>query len=187
MTTAVQNLVGKRFSRWTVLANAGRDKSGLAIWRVKCDCGKEADIRGYNLQVGYSKCCRKCAAFVKGCSRYREYGVWRGMIQRTSPAATGNSKINYYDRGIRACSRWIGPDGFFNFLADMGRRPSDRHQLDRIDNDGNCEPSNCRWATREENQSNKRKNNYLRNASDHDLVGEALRRGFIIYKQDRNN
>jgi hypothetical protein len=79
--------------------------------------------------------------------------VWKAMRQRcNNPSATGFS--DYGGRGIKVCERW--DSSYANFLADMGRRPSAKHSLDRINNDGNYEPGNCRWVTWSEQMRNRR-------------------------------
>ena len=81
-----------------------------------------------------------------------EYNAWLAAKQRCEGLTLAGYK-NYGGRGIKVCERW--KRSFENFLADMGRRPSVRHSLDRIDVNGNYEPGNCRWATRKEQNLNK--------------------------------
>lgn len=76
-----------------------------------------------------------------------EHYIWRGMLRRKK-----NSRSAKYYENVEVCDRWLS---FDNFLADMGRRPTENHSLDRINNGGNYEPENCRWATRSEQQKNK--------------------------------
>jgi len=81
----------------------------------------------------------------------REYNAWKEMRKRCT-LGYYRSK-DYADRGIKVCERW---DYFENFILDMGCKPSSKHSLDRIDNDGNYEPSNCKWSTVVEQNNNQR-------------------------------
>jgi hypothetical protein len=94
------------------------------------------------------------------------------MIARcTHPSAP--SYPNYGGRGITVCDRWSGPEGIANFIADVWPKPGDEYSLDRIDNDGNYEPGNVRWATRQEQQANQRKR--VTQASHAELLAENAR------------
>ena len=94
-------------------------------------------------------------ATTHGKSNLSEYNVWHAMTQRCS-IESDKRYPDYGGRGIRVCERWLGEDGINNFLSDMGPRPSPKHSLDRIDVDGNYEPTNCRWATAKEQRANQR-------------------------------
>ena len=87
-----------------------------------------------------------------------EYRVWQGMRRRCQDKFV-EAYACYGGRGIRVCERW---SSFKNFLLDMGPRPSDSHQIDRIDNDGNYEPRNCRWVTAGTNSRNRRNSRILK-------------------------
>lgn len=84
-----------------------------------------------------------------------EYLTYHAMLQRCLNP-DHQSYSGYGGRGITVCKRWLGKNGFHHFLVDMGRRPSKKHSLDRIDNDGRYTPKNCRWATRTQQQRNRR-------------------------------
>lgn len=92
---------------------------------------------------------------------YKEYSVWRGIQARCYTSNRKDSHL-YFDKGIKVCDRWLEPkSGFFNFLADMGERPTDKHSIDRIDGSKGYSPDNCRWATAAEQGRNQITNKYL--------------------------
>lgn len=161
---------GERFNRLTVLGDrepfVRRDGRRTAIWRCRCDCGNEVDVRAYSLKVGKTKSCgclndeqrvitgraKATHGATTGRAETREYVAWKAMIQRCEYAGA-SSYPQYGGRGIRVCEAWRR--SFEKFFADMGPKPSAIHSMDRIDSTGNYEPGNCRWATRTEQNRNR--------------------------------
>lgn len=157
------DLTGMKFGRLTVLGVSHRvEKTKKIYWNAICDCGTPVATCGGRMKSGMTQSCgclcreRLLNANLRhGRSHTPIHGIWSGMIQRCSPKAAKHCIADYYGRGIRVCERW---HTFEKFLEDMGERPSLNHTLDRIDNDGDYEPSNCRWVTQREQCRNTRRN-----------------------------
>ena len=123
-------------------------------WVCKCDCGNRVELTDRVILGGKTKSCG-CDHHWKthGQSDTVEYQTWRSMLKRCENPKYHNYRL-YGGRGVKVCERW---HQFENFFADMGPRPSDKHSIDRINNDGNYEPGNCRWATWSEQRLNQRR------------------------------
>ena len=148
------DLTGQRFGRLiAVEPTEERISHRCVVWRCLCDCGRECFVSSLNLRQGHTKSCGCFALDVRtshGRAATGEYKSWHGMIDRCE-----NSKhpkfARYGGRGIFACKRW---HVFENFFKDMGPRPKGT-SIDRINNDGNYEPGNCKWSTPTEQNNNR--------------------------------
>ena len=180
--------IGEKFNRLTIINEYSRNGKRLALCR--CECGTEKEIKKCKVTSGETKSCgclvaeasRKTINEIRktrilspaarsrmgGATRFipkhgarntPEYHIWVSMKARCLNHNCENYE-SYGNRGIVLCNEWR--DSFESFLNDMGKRPSPSHSLDRINNDGDYRPDNCRWATPKEQQRNKRTNRRIK-------------------------
>lgn len=156
------DLTGIQFKYLFVLRRVKDDKNYNTRWLCECTCGRRHIIYGDNLRrrpetscgcVKGDKITKRKIKHGHSMNKTAEYRAWGAMINRCYNPIESKSKRHYYDKNITVCDRWL--KSFDNFFLDMGKRPSDKHSLDRIDVYGNYEPNNCRWATIEVQANNK--------------------------------
>ena len=149
-------MAGKRFGKLTVVKYYGLDKYGQALWVCKCDCGNKTIVNGCHLRSGHTKTCRKC--FLEEGQNERVYRIWRNILTRCYNTKSKRYK-NYGGRGIVMCSEWRNNFKLF-YDWSMKNGYNDRLTIERIDVNGNYEPSNCCWATWLRQANNKTTNKY---------------------------
>lgn len=163
------DLSGTKYGR--LVADKLSVRGGRTYWWCTCECGTRKLVRSDSLRSGAVVSCgcyhrERAAEFCRvrrtthgasssgpGGGKTPEYGAWSNALYRCRDR-TNKYFPDYGARGISVCSRW---DSFENFLVDMGERPSPAHSLDRINNHGNYEPGNCRWATQDIQHANRRR------------------------------
>lgn len=167
-----KDLTGQRFGRLVVVEKLP-SKNKRCWWRCKCDCGNFKDVPTTYLTLGNTRSCG-CLAKENSIkygkinnkkaiqahtshklSHTKEYGVWKAMIYRVTNPNDPNYH-NYGGRGIKICKEWEDVKNFYEWCCKSGYKEG--LELDRIDVNGNYEPSNCKWATRKEQCNNMRRN-----------------------------
>ena len=164
------DLTGQKYNRLTVLEYAGRDKYNRPLWKCKCDCGNIRIVNSHALRTGNTKSCgclnidrikerNRVLKRTHGETNTKLFHVWSGIKTRCHNPHSINYHI-YGQRGIKICDEWVNSyESFRDWAYENGYKED--LTIDRIDVNGNYEPSNCRWVTPKENNRNRRSNTLI--------------------------
>lgn len=166
------DLTGQKFGKLTVIKYLGLDKGKHSLWLCQCKCGKQTKVNTCHLKSGHTKSCgclhkevvsgKNCNFYKHGKTKTRQHNLWTGIIDRCYNTKN-QDYYNYGGRGIGVCKEWLDKkEGFINFYNwAMENGYKDNLTIDRIDNNKNYEPNNCRWATVEDQAKNRRCNHLI--------------------------
>ena len=199
------DMTGKRYGRLLVVGYAGNSKRGIALWKCVCDCGRKTVVYGTSLRSGRTLSCGCLQREVSskrhikymggttinhGMCKTRIYKIWINMKSRcNNPKATFYSY--YGGRGIKVCTEWNDSfDSFYKWSIEMGY--NDSLTIDRIDNNGDYCPNNCRWATTDEQANNKSTSHYVEYGGQKHTIAQwakitGFRQGTIYQRLFRYN
>lgn len=180
------DLTGNQYGRLTVLNIAVDIPGKKKKWLCQCECGKEVVVAGSNLRNGHTTGCKECsmerlhkAQIKHNMTGTKLYRVWRGILNRCENS-NFKSYSDYGGRGISVCPEWHDGLNFFQWAMQNGYEEG--KEIDRIDNNGNYGPNNCRWVSRTENANNKRNNRKLIYNGKLMTMAEIARANNINYK-----
>lgn len=167
------DLTGKQFGKWTVLRRDESVRQGAVYWTCKCECGNIRDVTSQALRNGSSQGCQSCKwksgnpgmkadpeRQVDG-KRTKAYATWQAIRARCY-IKNHKSYHNYGGRGIKLCDEWYSDfHSFYQYVSALPNYKRKTYTLDRINNDGNYEPGNVRWASKKQQAQNRRKSDKL--------------------------
>lgn len=178
MGLPLKDITGQKFNKLTVISRVENIRSS-ATWLCKCDCGNEVVVVGNKLRSGHTKSCNcvqkekaKFANYKHGLHGEPEYKVWQGIKERCMNPNNISYKT-YGALGIKMCDRWI--NNFELFYQDMGKRPTPKHSIDRIDVYKGYSPDNCKWSTSLEQGKNTTRNVWVEYRGERKIIAEWCR------------